>query len=318
VSWGSSDDAVATVDNDGVVTGVAAGSAKITVTTEDGGKTATCTVTVKALSSIAITKEPTKKDYFIGEKIDLTDIVVTATYSGSPTTTGVVPVNNDMLDKAVFTEADAANAGSVTITVTYGEKTATFTVTVKYKITGVTVSPAEADVIKGQGKTFTATVDAESGTPPQTVTWSIVEAGKNGGTSINDEGELSVAAGETLDTLTVKAVSTYDTTKTSTATVNVTGIPTGITVSVPGGFSVLVGEEMDYGKITVTATYSGSPNKVISGIAADNLNPSKFTAEEVGTKEVTVTCLRQSKEISRGSQKRDLARILRDLSGGRL
>lgn len=47
VTWESSDDAVATVAN-GVVTGVAEGTATITVKTTDGNKTATCNVTVTA------------------------------------------------------------------------------------------------------------------------------------------------------------------------------------------------------------------------------------------------------------------------------
>ncbi|MBQ4066698.1 MAG: Ig domain-containing protein [Clostridia bacterium] len=46
VIWASSDPAVATVDANGKVTAVAAGTATITATTEDGGKTATCAVTV--------------------------------------------------------------------------------------------------------------------------------------------------------------------------------------------------------------------------------------------------------------------------------
>ena len=45
VTWSSNNASVATVNN-GVVTGVATGSAKITVTTEDGSHTASCTVTV--------------------------------------------------------------------------------------------------------------------------------------------------------------------------------------------------------------------------------------------------------------------------------
>ena len=49
VSWFSSDEAVATVSPEGRVTGVAVGSAVITVTTNDGGKTATCNVTVSAI-----------------------------------------------------------------------------------------------------------------------------------------------------------------------------------------------------------------------------------------------------------------------------
>ena len=46
VTWSSSDTDVATVDDDGVVTGVSAGTATITATTVDGGFTDTCSVTV--------------------------------------------------------------------------------------------------------------------------------------------------------------------------------------------------------------------------------------------------------------------------------
>ena len=46
VTWSSSSEAVATVDNTGKVTGVKAGSATITATAEDGGMKATCAITV--------------------------------------------------------------------------------------------------------------------------------------------------------------------------------------------------------------------------------------------------------------------------------
>lgn len=46
VSWKSDNTAVATVTNAGVVKGISDGTANITVTTEDGNKTATCKVTV--------------------------------------------------------------------------------------------------------------------------------------------------------------------------------------------------------------------------------------------------------------------------------
>lgn len=46
VTYASSDTGVATVDDDGLVTAVASGTATITVTTEDGGFTDTCAITV--------------------------------------------------------------------------------------------------------------------------------------------------------------------------------------------------------------------------------------------------------------------------------
>ena len=48
VTWESGDTSVATVDTNGKVTAVGAGTATITATTQDGGKTATCVVTVTA------------------------------------------------------------------------------------------------------------------------------------------------------------------------------------------------------------------------------------------------------------------------------
>lgn len=49
VTWSSSDSTVASVDTNGKVTGEAAGTATITVTTVDGNKTDSCTVTVTSV-----------------------------------------------------------------------------------------------------------------------------------------------------------------------------------------------------------------------------------------------------------------------------
>lgn len=60
VTWKSDKPAVASVDENGKVTAVAAGTAKITVTTTDGGKTADCTVKVlpKTGGSLANMDDP--------------------------------------------------------------------------------------------------------------------------------------------------------------------------------------------------------------------------------------------------------------------
>ena len=52
VSWKSSNEKVATVDEKGLVTGIMAGETVITVTTDNGGFTAECTVTVKNKSVV--------------------------------------------------------------------------------------------------------------------------------------------------------------------------------------------------------------------------------------------------------------------------
>ena len=48
VTWGSSDTSVAAVDANGKITAVGLGNATITVTTNDGNKTATCEVNVNS------------------------------------------------------------------------------------------------------------------------------------------------------------------------------------------------------------------------------------------------------------------------------
>lgn len=81
VSWTSSDPTVAKVKN-GVVTALKPGTVTITATTTDGGKTATCTVTVNKIAitgpiAITTTQEPT-----VGQTFDLNCIVIpTGNYS---------------------------------------------------------------------------------------------------------------------------------------------------------------------------------------------------------------------------------------------
>jgi endo-1,4-beta-xylanase len=87
----------------------------------------------------------------------------------------------------------------------------------------IKISPATAVLTKGSTKTFTAKVD-EIDSQTQTFTWSIVEENKNADTAITNNGTLTVAAVETLMSLTVMATLTEDTERSGTATVTI--IPT--------------------------------------------------------------------------------------------
>jgi hypothetical protein len=97
----------------------------------------------------------------------------------------------------------------------------------------VTPNPATTTVGKGRTQTFTAAVTGTNG-PAQTVTWTIDEPFVSG-TAITTGGVLTVAAGESAASLTVRAVSTVDTGKSGTAAVTViTPLPEQITALAAG------------------------------------------------------------------------------------
>jgi len=109
-------------------------------------------------------------------------------------------------------------------------------------VTGVTITPASANVFKGRsGNPFFATV-AGTNNPPQTVTWSVT--GNNSTDTKFTGGSLFVAADETATSLTIKAASDFDATVVSnTVTANVVEPPnvTGISFTSPNTSPMTVG-----------------------------------------------------------------------------
>lgn len=92
-------------------------------------------------------------------------------------------------------------------------------------VTGVTVTPESASVEVGKTQTFRAEV-AGTGEFGTGVVWSVSGANSTG-TSIDENGTLTVAADETAQTLTVIAASEFDETKSASATVTVTKTDAG-------------------------------------------------------------------------------------------
>lgn len=90
-------------------------------------------------------------------------------------------------------------------------------------VTSVTVTPAAPNVAAGQNINFSATV-AITNYASAAVTWS-VSGNNDANTYINPQGLLHVGRDETAKTLTIKAVSTYDNTKSGTATATNTSAP---------------------------------------------------------------------------------------------
>ncbi len=127
-TWTSSNNAVATVAN-GVVTGISAGTATITATTE-GGKTASCTVTVNVVAVTGVSLDKTSANLQTGGSITLTATVTPANASNKAITWSSSDPAVATVGNGVVT---AIAAGSTTITaasVADPTKTATCTVTV--------------------------------------------------------------------------------------------------------------------------------------------------------------------------------------------
>ncbi|GFR80783.1 Ig domain protein group 2 domain protein [Elysia marginata] len=138
ISWSSDNKTVATVSDKGLVTGVSAGTATITVTTNDGNKTATAKITVIAPVTGVSLSSNSVSDLERGKTKQLT-----ATVTPSNATDKTISWSSD--NKTVATVdpnglVTGVSAGTATITVTTndGNKTATATVTVIAPVTGGT------------------------------------------------------------------------------------------------------------------------------------------------------------------------------------
>lgn len=143
-SWSSSNEAVATVDQDGQVTGVSAGEATITATSEDGGFTAECAVIVKDVTfeaTIGNGQYFRSKDLFFKFELEtpidgfeyMAHFVKASVFDKDNNETALVDGQNcaiaeGSLDitlyKAFLNELKAKNPGTYTLVVTFDIGTA--------------------------------------------------------------------------------------------------------------------------------------------------------------------------------------------------
>lgn len=117
------------------------------------------------LASISVTTYPQKTSYLIGEALDLTGLVLTATYSDGSKKT--------VTEDYSVSGFDSSSAGTKTITVSFDGKTTTFTVTVKepvvetykivYNANGGTGSMADTVMTVGVAKNLPANTFTRTG-----------------------------------------------------------------------------------------------------------------------------------------------------------
>jgi len=151
VSWASDNPSVASVDSNGVVTALSAGSATITVTTADGGKTATCSVTITG-NDILLLEVPTSVTLTVGDTRQLSIYAEPADTKISYKTS-----NSKVATVSSTGLITAKRQGSATITVTgtkagYTSKAASISITVnaQKKIKKIVVEPESLNLKIGE------------------------------------------------------------------------------------------------------------------------------------------------------------------------
>ena len=148
VTWSSNKPDVAAVDKDGKVTAHKAGEATITVTTTDGGKTASCkvTVTAKALppAAVAVTEVKLNKNGLpleAGKSEQLTATVVPANAANKKVTWSSDKPAIASVDKNGTVTAHKAGEAVITVKSEDGGKTASCKVTVTLTEYTITYNP---------------------------------------------------------------------------------------------------------------------------------------------------------------------------------
>ena len=298
VQWTSSNSAVASVDINGLVTAKAIGTAQITAKTEDGGKTATVSITVKKASEqnipvTGVSINMSSLSLKVGESATLTTTIApaNATNKGVTWSTSMSSVATVTSDGVVT--AKAAGTAVITAKTDDGGKTATCNVTVTYtpdpggevSVTQVTISPTSVNMSVGDTKQFSVKIDPANATN-QEVSWSSSDPSV---ASIDSKG-LVTAKAEGKATITVTANDGGVSSK-ATVTVNNKTVPvTGVSVS-PASLSMEIGESK---ALSVTVSPSDATDKTYT-VTSDNTgvvdidNGNNIVAKGAGTANVLIT-----------------------------
>ena len=235
-NYQSSNSNIATVSGSGVITGVSAGSAVITVTYTEGGITKTDTVEVtvseipKVLTSINVS--PMTMQMHVGNSNAI--ISITAYYSNGDSTDLVFADCDYSSDNPNIATVSGSgvitgvSAGTITITVSYTEGGITETDTVGVTVseipkvlTSITVLPAAMTIRKGQSQTIDSVTAYYNNAPSANIELSDCNY-KSNVTNVTVTNGIIKVSSTCADTTAIITVSYTEGSVTKSDTVNVT------------------------------------------------------------------------------------------------
>lgn len=223
IEWRSNTPAVASVAQDGTVTGVSAGQATLTAVLDgDASLTATCQVDVR-LYTTGVTLDKATATLYTGETLTLTPTVSPSDANDKRVTWAS---NNGTVATVVNGVVTAKKAGSATITATAADgsgKSASCAITVKQYATGVALDKASATLYTGVNMTLQATV-SPADTSDKSMTWL---SGDNAVATVSTSG---VVTGVKAGTATITATAADGSKKSATCQITVWTSAASVTI----------------------------------------------------------------------------------------
>ena len=318
ITWASSNSSVASVDGSGLATGVTAGSATITATSEGHSGSGTLTVSAVTVPVAAVTVSPASASVTAGQTVQLTATPKDA--NGNALTGRTIAWTSGNTSVATVSSSGLVSglaAGSATITATSEGKSGTAAITVTavtVPVASVTVSPASASVPAGQTAQLTATPKDSSGNAltGRTIAWA------SSNTSVATVSSSGLVRGVVAGSATITATSEG---KSGSSAITVTAVPVASVTVSPASATVFVSQTLqlsatpkDANGNTLTGrtiTWGSSNNAVatvsssglVSGVTAGSATITATSETKSGTAAITVstplppptgTCLSQT------------------------
>ncbi|MGI6710336.1 MAG: Ig-like domain-containing protein [Bacilli bacterium] len=285
VTWTSSNTAIATVDANGRVTGVATGSVTITATSIVSS-TIKATHQVTVSDAMNITLNPTSLSIAAGASQTITATVIAASltdksvvWSSSNTSVATVDANGKVTGIAqgsatIIAKLNADNSIQAQASVTVSQAATP----------SISLSDSSISIITGTTKTLTATVSNTSNT---SVTWSSSNTGvatvSNGVVTGVAAGSATITATSVADT-SVKATCAVTVTAAPAGTLTVTQSPTGTIAVGASGYQIYVADSSGTAVSRLECTFTSSNSSVATVSAYGTIS-----ALANGTATITVT-----------------------------